>query len=628
MAEWVNGVPVEVWECLQARFPGTLRLADPPKHREVPAESPGHKDRFTCAVSRSLRIEPPSLEGLLVDAMHLLPVLRCLRDEFGYVYLSNLTAVDYPEATDQLPPHIDVVYHLFQLEGGGYLPLHIHASRKGTIIPSIVSEFLAANLQEREVWDMFGVRFEGHPDLRRLLLWEGFEGFPLRKDWHEAYYEEEHKPFRSRFPGGGNPSYAEDRMPRHVETGLAHQASSDSCRSSPVDLGQSDQLLYERLLSADRNPDSPLKRGETILDIVSQFNSAYGLFRAAVRLEGETIRHLEPVFGYLHRNHEKIGERNTWLQNIPYTGRLDATNGMTCNLAYCLAMEKLLGWEVPERAEYIRVILSELSRIANHLLAASRFSSALGMDATSSFYALKEREPILDLFEMCSGARGMYNYMRPGGVAHDLPSGWVERARAWIHTRLPRRVDQMESFLMDNEIVKTRSEGLAVLTGAEAIASGVSGPVLRASGVPYDVRRAEPYGIYERFEFEVATCGQGDAYARMALRFDEIRQSLRILEQALDQIPNGSGDEALKSHRLSPTLHIPPGETYGRIETPRGELGFYLVSDGGANPYRYHIRSASLLNLTPLSHLTQGVRVADLGAILAGLDLSMGEVDR
>jgi NADH:ubiquinone oxidoreductase subunit D/NADH:ubiquinone oxidoreductase subunit C len=623
-ADRIYDMPVEVWEQLQARFPGALHPAEPPARGEgaEPTDSGSH--RMTRSVSRSLLMHRPRYEGVLVHARHLLPVLTFLRDELDYTYLSNMTAVDYPESVEQLPPHIDVVYHLFKMSGGGYVPLHVHTAREGAVLPSITSEFPAANFQEREVWDMFGVRFEGHPDLRRLLMWEGFAGFPLRKDWKEAYYEEEHKPYRSRFPNGGNLFYAEARTPCHANVRMTSQELSDSCPPLLEDFGEADRLLYERMLSADRDPDKPLKTEEMVLNMGPHHPSTHGVFRMAVRLDGETVRHLEPVFGYLHRNHEKIGERNTWLQNIPYTDRLDYINGMTCNLAYCVSMEKLLGWEVPERAEYIRIIMSELSRVVNHMLAAGFFSNELGMYFTGSLYALEERELVLDLFEAVSGGRMMFNYMRPGGVASDLPPGWIERARQLVRERLPKKVRQMQTFLLDNEIVRARSIGIGAMTAEEAVAYGVSGPVLRACGVPYDVRRAEPYGIYDRFDFDVVTREHGDVFDRLALRFDEIWESLHILEQAMDAIPDGE----IQSHRLSPRMRIPPGESYGRIEAPKGELGFYLVSDGGANPYRYHIRSTSLLNLTPLSTLARGGKIADVVAILGSIDLTMGEVDR
>jgi NADH-quinone oxidoreductase subunit C/D len=623
MAEGPRGIPPAVWSRLQDRFPGMLQPAEPPVVGESAEYPEAEEHRMTRAVSRSRITRGPRYEGVLVHARHLLDVLTFLRDELGYGYLSNLTAADYPDPIGGFQPHIDVVYHLFSMAGGAYVALHVHTHRDGAILPSVTPEFPAANFQEREVYDMFGVRFEGHPDLRRLLMWEGFAGYPLRKDWREAYFEEEHKPYRSRFPHGGNPTYAEAHTPSHSNIRVT-EALTGECPPPDSDFSEADRLLYERMLSADRHPDKPLKTEEMVLNLGPHHPSTHGVFRMAVRLDGEKVQHLEPVFGYLHRNHEKIGERNTWLQNIPYTDRLDYINGMTSNLAYCVAMEKLLGWEVPDRAEYIRVIMSEFSRVVNHLLAAGFFSNELGMYFTGSLYALKERELVLDLFEAASGGRMMFNYMRPGGITQDLLEGWIDRAKALVHDRLPAQVRQFEHFLMDNEIVQARSVNVGVLSAEEAVAYGVSGPVLRACGVQYDVRRAEPYGIYDRFEFDIPTREHGDVFDRVALRFDEVWESLRILGQALDAVPEG----AIQSHRLSPRMRIPPGESYGRIEAPKGELGFYLVSDGGANPYRYHIRSTSLLNLTPLSELAKESKIADVVSILGSIDLTMGEVDR
>lgn len=616
-----KGMPPEVWVRLQEQFPGALHPAEPPE--AVDEQYPKSDHRLRSAVSRSYILSRPRYEGVLVHSRHLLPVLTFLRDELGYAYLTNMTATDYPEAIETFLPHIDVVYHIFNIKGGENVTLHVHTQREGSVLPSITPEFPSANFQEREIYDMFGIRFEGHPDLRRLLMWEGFDGYPLRKDWREAYFEEEHKPYRSRFPDGSRPFYAEDRSPSHSNIRISESYKAQRM-TGPEDFSQADELLYERMLSADVDPDKPLKTEEMVLNMGPHHPSTHGVFRMAVRLDGETVRHLEPVFGYLHRNHEKIGERNTWLQNIPYTDRLDYLNGMTSNLAYCVAMEKLLGWEVPERAEYLRVIMSELSRVVNHMLAAGFFSNELGMYFTGSLYALEERERILDLFEAVSGSRMMFNYMRPGGVRRDVPAGWMDKAKKIVFDRLPAKVKEMQVFLLENEIVHARSFGIGVLRPDEAIAYGVSGPVLRACGIPYDVRKAEPYSLYPKLDFEVATRYHGDAYDRVAVRFDEIWQSLRILGQVLESIPGGE----IQSHRLSPRMRIPPGEAYGRIEAPKGELGFYLVSDGGPNPYRYHIRSTSLLNLTPLSQLTRGGKIADVVSILGSIDLTMGEVDR
>ncbi len=633
-----EGIPVPLlgpdladWQTLWLQSHPEMRAAPEPSAEEAPSH-PGRihalepvpfGDTAKTALilqSRFPKDVRPLEDGVLVAPRRLSQVADFLREQLGYRVLSNLTAVDYPDPPEDIPePCIDVVYHFSRLRGGGPIALHTRVQRAEPLLASLTPTFPAANFQEREVWDLFGVRFEGHPDLRRLLMWEGFEGHPLRKDWHEAYFEAEHKPYRSRFPNGSKPLAAEARSPFRANVRLP-----EGWLLAEDGIEEVERLLYERMLSADRDPHKPLSTEELILNFGPHHPSTHGVFRMVARLDGETVQHLEPVFGYLHRNHEKIGERNTWLQNIPFTDRLDYINGMTNSLAYCLALEKLLGWEVPERAEYLRIIMAEFSRIVNHTLAAGFLSNELGLYFTGSLYALEERELILDLFEAVSGARMMCNYMRPGGVAADLPAGWLEQARALVEVRLPEKVQMMQTFLLDNEIIQARTMGVGVLPPEMAVACGVSGPVLRASNVAYDLRRAAPYGIYDRFEFDVRTREHGDAYDRLALRFDEIWESLRILRQALARIPEGP----VQSHKLSPLMTVPPGETYTRIEAPKGELGFYLVSDGGRNPYRYHIRATSLMNLTPLSAMARGVKVADLVAILGSLDLTLGEVDR
>ncbi|MGC9358364.1 MAG: NADH-quinone oxidoreductase subunit C, partial [Anaerolineae bacterium] len=363
MSENPEPHPSRLFQVLDEYFPGTVQ----------------------CTGGKGRSPRDPSRECVLVEPYNLVDIACLLRDKFGYRHLSNLTAVDYIDPPEGVPPHIDVVYHFYSFGGGGSVGLHVHVPREEPLLPSLTPEFPAANFQEREVYDMFGVLFNRHPDLRRLLLWEGFDGYPLLKDWHEAYYEEEHKPFKSRFPEGGEPASAEERTPFGANIRLP-----EGWYPHKSDFGEADRLLYERMLSADRDPDKPLPTDEMILNMGPHHPSTHGVFRMTVRLDGETVKHLEPVFGYLHRNHEKIGERNTWLQNIPFTDRLDYLNGMTNSLAYCLAMEQLLAWEVPERAEYIRVIMSEFSRVVNHMLAAGFLSNELGLYFTGSLYALRE----------------------------------------------------------------------------------------------------------------------------------------------------------------------------------------------------------------------------------------------
>ncbi|MFQ6058448.1 MAG: NADH-quinone oxidoreductase subunit D [Anaerolineae bacterium] len=355
-----------------------------------------------------------------------------------------------------------------------------------------------------------------------------------------------------------------------------------------------------------------------------QHPSTHGVFRMVVALEGETIVDLQPVMGYLHRNHEKIGERNAWLMNMPFTDRLDYICSMSNNLGYALAVEKLLGVEVPERAEYIRVIMAELTRIVNHLFAIGSLLSDMGAFFTPILYAIEERELILDLFEMASGSRMMCNYMRFGGVAADLPEGFLPLARELVEERLPRAVDELDRYLTTNEIVLARCRGVGVLPAEMAINYSTAGPVLRGSGVAYDLRRADPYSIYDRFDFDVVTFPHGDVYDRYLVRLEEMRQSLRILKQALDQLPEGP----IQAGRKAWSVRVPAGEAYGRVENPKGELGYFVVSNGGPNPYRYHVRSPSFINLGVLGELCKGHKVADVVVILGSIDITLGEVDR
>jgi len=310
--------------------------------------------------------------------------------------------------------------------------------------------------------------------------------------------------------------------------------------------------------------------------------------------------------------------------NIPFTDRLDYLSSLSNNFGYVLAVEKLMGIKPPERAEYIRVIMAELTRIQNHLFAIGMFLNDLGAFFTPSLYAIEERELILDTFEAVTGSRMMCNYMRFGGVARDFPPGQLERIRDLVFNRLPAKVDEFDAYLTNNEIVRARCEGVGVLTPEEAIAYSTCGPVLRASGVPYDLRRADPYSIYDRFDFDVAVRYHGDVYDRYLVRMDEIRQSIRILQQAVEQIPEGPVVTGKQQYQV----RVPAGEAYGRVEGPKGELGFYVVSNGKPNPWRYHVRAPSFINLTALAEMCKGNKIADAVIILGSIDIVLGETDR
>ena len=365
-----------------------------------------------------------------------------------------------------------------------------------------------------------------------------------------------------------------------------------------------------------------IKTEPFVLNLGPVHPSTHGVFRMRATLDGEVVLDIEPVFGYLHRGIEKLAEQRTYAGFIPLTDRLDYISSMSNNLAYVLAVEKLAGIKVPERAEYLRVIIAELQRIASYLIAVGSFLNDCGAYFTPFLYMFREREKIVDLFEMVSGQRLTYNYMRIGGVSQDIPDEFLPAVRKFIK-RMPRYIDEYDRLLKANEILQARAKGVGILTKEQAINCSISGPVLRGSGVKWDIRRADPYSIYDRFEFDIPTGSVGDCYDRYRVRVEEMRQSLRIIEQAMKQIPSGPV-RAEVPHLIRP----PKGEAYARIEAPKGELGFYLVSDNSIAPYRCYIRPPSLINLTALRDMVRGWKIADVILIFGSIDITVGEIDR
>jgi NADH-quinone oxidoreductase subunit D len=382
-----------------------------------------------------------------------------------------------------------------------------------------------------------------------------------------------------------------------------------SAYTSPMPVLEPIAESEERLLEISMGPQHP---------------STHGVFRMNVILDGERVVKLKPVFGYLHRNHEKIAENETYLGSMPYTDRLDYLCSITNNWGYALAVEKLAGLQVPERAEYLRIITGELTRLQNHACLLGFLLQDMGASGTPLMYAFREREKILDLFEALTGARMMCNYMRFGGCRVDMPAGWLDQTRKVV-AEFPKFLDEYEKLLVGNEILMERTQNVGVMSKELAINAGMSGPMARASGVNYDIRKVDKYGLYERFSFRVPLGAHGDVYDRYMIRFLEMHESLKILNQAMRDIPGGPiVDPKMKPRGFRPK----PGEAYGRIESPKGELGFYLISDGSANPYRYKVRPPSLINLTVLEDLCVGQNVADVVAILGSVDIVLGEVDR
>jgi len=361
-----------------------------------------------------------------------------------------------------------------------------------------------------------------------------------------------------------------------------------------------------------------------------QHPSAHGVFRAILGLQGETVVDVDAVIGYLHRCHEKLSETLTYAQYPSIASKTDYVAAMTSEFAYVLAAEEIGKFEVPKRAQYLRVIVAELQRIASHLLWLGTWcmdmGGALGGGATIFLYCIREREDILDLFESLVGARLLYGFFQVGGIRYDIPDGWAEQCRSTID-RINSRIDEYEQMLEDNAFFLARTKGVGVVSRELAQDVGISGPLLRGSGVNYDIRRNAPYSSYQDFDFRVPVETKGDCYARYRVRMAEFRQAIAIVRQALDKLPAGpiSSRPALKSVAQ---IRIPKGEAYARVEGPRGEVGTYMISDGSAKPYRMKWRGASFSNLAILPHIIPGHKVADVVAIMGSVDPVFGEVDR
>jgi len=364
-----------------------------------------------------------------------------------------------------------------------------------------------------------------------------------------------------------------------------------------------------------------IRTEELLLNVGPQHPSTHGVFRIIVKLDGEIITEATPVMGYLHRGTEKLAENLNYTQIIPYTDRMDYVSAMTNNYVLCHAVEKLMGLEVPERAEFLRLIVMELQRIASHLVWWGTYLLDIG--ALSPFlFAFSDRETILNLFNELCGARLTYNYMRVGGVKWDAPEGWIDKVKNFVR-HMHGKLDEYHALVTGNEIFLSRIKGIGKYDADTAIAYGLSGANLRCTGVKWDLRKNEPYCIYDRFEFDVPVGQNGDCYDRYMVRLEEIRQSLRILEQALEQFPEG-GETMGKVPRV---IRPPEGEIYVRIESPRGEIGCYIVSKGKAEPYRLKFRRPSFVNLQILPKLLIGENMTNLITILGGIDIVLGEVD-
>ena len=384
-----------------------------------------------------------------------------------------------------------------------------------------------------------------------------------------------------------------------------------------------------------------------VLNMGPQHPSTHGVLRVVLELDGEIVLKARPVIGYLHTGIEKNMEAKTYSQAITMTDRIDYLAPLSNNLCYCLAVEKILGIEIPKRAQYIRVLLTEMTRIASHLVWLG--THAIDLGAMSVFlYTFREREEIMKIFEYVSGQRMMTSYFRIGGIALEPPPNWLDHIRRVIDA-LPAHIDEYEGLLTNNRIWLGRTKGVGIISAEDAIAMGASGPMLRGSGVPYDIRKAFPYSSYEEFDFDIQTQTAGDCFARYQVRVAEIRESIKIVRQAMEKVPAEGPIKATAPGIIAPSreemkssiegliYHFkiytegfapPPGEVYQAIESPRGELGFFVSSDGSAHPYRVKVRAPSFINLQTLPRLCEGRLIADVVACIGTTDIVLGEVDR
>ena len=554
------------------------------------------------------------LPTLWVQAGQILDVLKFLKTgvERPYRMLYDITGIDErvrKHREGQPGADWTVVYHLLSLGRNSDVRLKVALSGDKPELPSAVGIFANANWYEREVWDLFGIVFTGHPNLRRILLPPRWEGHPLRKDYNARATEFD--PFML------------DQMRQDLD--------QEALLFKPEEWGMARGNAETDFMFLNLGPNHP---------------SAHGAFRIVLQLDGEEIVDCVPDIGYHHRGAEKMAERQSWHTYIPYTDRIDYLGGVMNNLPYVLTVEKLAGIEVPDRVKVIRVMMAEFFRITSHLLFYGTYCQDVGA-MSPVFFMFVDRAKAYDVIEAVTGFRMHPAWYRIGGVAHDLPIGWERKVREFIDWLRPR-MDEYEKAALENAILVARSKGVAAYDTASALEWGITGPGLRATGVNFDFRKARPYSGYENFEFEVPLAGTSDVYTRAQLRAEEIRQSLNIIEQCLNNMPAGpfKADhpltcpppkertlhdiETLITHFLGVSWGpvMPHGESSQIIEATKGLNSYYCVSDGSTMSYRTRIRTPSFAHLQHIPAVIKGAMIPDLIAYIASIDFVMADVDR
>lgn len=557
---------------------------------------------------------------VFVEPAQLKALATFLRDDAGLSYetLIDVTSVDRSQLPLNGGARFQTVYQFRSYSRNRHLTVvadcRTEPGDNGELphIDSLTGVYRGAEWPEREVYDLMGIRFDGHPDLRRILMPKSWPNHPLQK---QAPLGGEEVPFTFTWD---DPEF---------------------------------ETLGSQILPAESAaPDLPpgMSRQNMVINMGPHHPSTHGVLRLVVEMDGERIVSIDPDLGFLHSGFEKTGENKRYKDFVYYTDRMDYLSAMSNNLGYCLTIEHMLGLEIPERAQVIRVIMAEMQRIASHLFwLATHVLDVSGTGMSLLMYATRERERILDLFEMACGARLTVSYIRIGGVWQDLPDAFITELKDFLRV-MPEKIDEYEALITEAPLWQERLTGIGHISADDALAMGLTGPMLRGSGIDWDLRRDRPYCGYESYEFEVPTSDSGDCYGRFNIRMEEMRQSVRILEQAVGNLPSGLyksnnrkvalppraeldvSMEALIHHfkLMTEGFHVSPGFFYNGIENSKGELGFFVYSDGSAKPYRLHVHGPSFNNLYAIDHISRGEMLSDVVTNIGSIDIVLGEVDR